>query len=63
MSKRTASLPTSSTTSRSVTNSPERLDIFTGSPARKRRTSCTSFTSSAALPPLTAFTAACMRLI
>ena len=43
--------PTSSTTSRKVTNSPARFDIFTGSPARSSRTSWTSFTSSAALPP------------
>jgi hypothetical protein len=37
--KRTASRPTSSTTSRSVTKSPERLDIFTGSPPRSSFTS------------------------
>ena len=60
---RTASEPTSSTTSRSVTKSPERFDIFTGSPLRNSRTSCTTLTSSAALPPLTPFTAACMRLM
>ena len=30
--------PTSSTTSRSVTNEPERFDILSGSPPRKRRT-------------------------
>ena len=46
--KRTASRPTSSTTSRSVTKSPDRFDIFTGSPARSRRTSCTILTSSSA---------------
>ena len=47
--KRTASRPTSSTTSRSVTNSPERFDIFTGSPARNSFTSCTILTSSVGL--------------
>ena len=47
---RTASEPTSSTTSRKVTKSPERFDIFTGSPLRNSLTSCTIFTSSAALP-------------
>jgi hypothetical protein len=60
--KRTASEPTSSTTSRRVTNSPERFDIFTGSPSRNRRTSCTILTSSAALPAVTALTAACIAL-
>ena len=34
--KRTASRPTSSTTSRSVTNSPDRFDIFTSTPARSQ---------------------------
>ena len=52
--KRVASRPTSSTTSRRVTKSPERLDIFTGSPLRSRRTSWHSFTSSAACPAVTA---------
>ena len=61
--KRTASEPTSSTTSRKVTNSPERFDIFTGSPPRNSFTSCTILTSSAASPLLIALTAACMRLI
>src|SRR4029079_14368377 len=51
---RTASEPTSSTTSRSVTKSPECFDIRTCSPLRNRRTSCTTLTSSAALPPLRA---------
>ena len=37
--KRTASGPTSSTTSRKVTKSPARFDIFTGSPARSSFTS------------------------
>ena len=60
--KRTASLPTSSTTSRRVTKSPERFDIFTGSPLRSSFTSCTIFTSSAALPEVTALIAACTRL-
>src|SRR5580698_9215372 len=46
--KRTASTPTSSTTSRNVTKSPERFDIFTGSPARISRTSWHSRTSSVA---------------
>src|SRR6266404_5376490 len=36
--KRTASTPTSSTTSRRVTKSPDRLDIFTGAPPRNRFT-------------------------
>ena len=48
--KRTASRPTSSTTSRSVTKSPERFDIFTGSPPRSSRTSWQSLTSSSAAP-------------
>ena len=61
--KRTASRPTSSTTSRSVTNSPDRFDIFTSTPARISFTSCTILTSSSALSPLTAFTAAFMRLM
>ena len=43
--KRTASGPTSSTTSRRVTKSPDRFDIFTGSPARRSLTSWTIFTS------------------
>ena len=60
---RTASEPTSSTTSRKVTKSPERFDIFTGSPWRSSRTSCTILTSSVALPAVTALTAACMRLM
>ena len=49
--KRTASRPTSSTTSRSVTKSPERFDILTGSPPRRSFTSWQSLTSSSALPP------------
>ena len=49
MMKRTASAPTSSTTSRKVTKSPERFDILTGSPARIRRTSWQSRTSSVRL--------------
>ena len=61
--KRTTSAPTSSTTSRRVTNSPERFDIFTGSPARSSLTSWMTFTSSVALPEVTALTAACMRLM
>src|ERR1700733_8898440 len=52
--KRTASLPTSSTTSRKVTKSPERFDIFTGSPLRSSLTSWTILTSNAACPLVTA---------
>ena len=40
----------------------EAARAFTGSPARRRRTSCTSLTSRSAFAPLSAFTAACMRL-
>src|SRR5919202_534145 len=54
--KRTASWPTSSTTSRKVTKSPLRLDIFTGSPLRKSFTSWTILTSSDPLPDVVAFT-------
>ena len=48
--KRTASRPTSSTTSRNVTKSPERFDIFTGSPPRRSFTSWQSLTSRSPLP-------------
>ena len=41
--KRTGSGPTSSTTSRKVTNVPARFDIFTGSPPLKSFTSNTWF--------------------
>ena len=51
--KRTASRPTSSTTSRKRDKFAGRFDIFTGSPARNSRTSCTSLTSRSASPPLT----------
>ncbi|MNL81051.1 hypothetical protein D3C87_2080580 [compost metagenome] len=60
--KRTASRPTSSMTSRSVTKSPERFDMRTCSPLRSRRTSWQSLTSSVPFSFVTAFTAACMRL-
>src|SRR5467141_2478178 len=50
--KRTGSLPTSSTTSRSVTNSPARFDIFTGAPPRNSFTSCTILTSRSAVGAL-----------
>src|SRR3546814_7263162 len=49
--KRTTSLPTSLTTSASVTKLPERFDIFTGSPFRSSRTICTSLTSKRVRPP------------
>ncbi len=49
MMKRTTPAPTSSTTSRRVTNVPARLDIFTGSPPRNSRTSWHTFTSRLAL--------------
>jgi hypothetical protein len=54
-------LADSSTTSASVTKLPERLDIFTGSPARSSRTIWTSLTSSAGRPA-SACTAAWVRL-
>ena len=56
-------IATSSTTSRRVTKSPLRFDIFTGSPLRSNFTSWTILTSSAPLPDVVAFTAACMRLM
>ena len=59
--KRTEPAPTSSTTSRSVTRSPERFDMTTGSPARKSLTSWQKRMSSAASPSLIAVTAAFMR--
>ena len=59
--KRTALGPTSSTTSRRVTKSPERFDIVTGSPPRKSRTSWQNRMSRLASPPLIAVTAAFMR--
>ena len=61
--KRVASQPTSSTTSRSVTKSPARFDIFTGSPLRSSLTSCTILTSSTPCPAVTALIAACTRLM
>ena len=61
--KRTASRPTSSTTSRSVTNSPERFDIFTGSPSRNSLTSWHDLdVELGARRRDTALTAASMRL-
>ena len=60
--KRTTSLPTSSTTSASVTKLPERLDILTGSPSRNSRTIWTSLTSRSTRPSVSALTAAWTRL-
>jgi hypothetical protein len=62
MMNRTTPDPTSSITSRRVTNVPARLDMRTGSPLSNRFTSCVSFTSSVARSSLSARTAAVMRL-
>ena len=61
MMNRTTSFPTRSTTSRSVTNVPARLDIFTGRPPSERLTRLQMRTSNSAFPSLSAATADCMR--